>query len=141
MAKWYAVEMNRDDNDWGTGSYCYSEAVCMAIMFGHDAYIAVIEDGKDPICVEEIHDIPEARSLEDLPLNEWNDGELIFFIENAAEFDADSMTELVKRANLYDEESGILTRWQAELDGQHDIQDFFDEACDIIRNFHKRMGE
>ena len=56
-------------------------------------------------------------------------------------FDKITVTELVKRANLYDEESGILTRWQAEPDGQHDIQDFFDEACDIIRNFHKRMGE
>lgn len=139
MAKWYAV-MCSEEKDWGIGSYCYSEAVCMATMFGHDAYIAVIEDGKD-LCVEEIHDLPEARSLEGLPLNEWNDGELIAWIDEQAAFDEDSMTELIKRADLYDEESGILTRWQAEPDGQHDIQDFFDEACDIIRNFHKRMGE
>lgn len=140
MAKWYAVMANADDDDWGTGSYCYDEAVCMAHTFGPDAYIAVIEESADKVCVEEIHDLPEARDLEDIPLNEWNDGELMIFIEFAVQFDEDSMTELIKRANLYDEESGILDRWQAESDGQHDIQDFFDEACEIIRAFHKRIG-
>lgn len=140
MAKWYAVMANANDDDWGTGSYCYDEAICMAHTFGPDAYIAVIEEGADKVCVEEIHDLPEARDLEDIPPNEWNDGELMFFIEFAVQFDEDTMTELIKRANLYDEESGILGRWQAEPDGQHDIQDFFDEACEIIRAFHKSIG-
>ena len=138
--RWYAVMANENDDDWGTGSYCFDEAVCMAHMYGPDAYIAVIEDGNDPVCVEEIHDLPEARNLEELALNELNDGELMQQIDSAAEFDADSMTELVKRAGLYEEEAGILARWQAEPDGQHDIQDFFEEACDIIRRFHKRIG-
>lgn len=140
MAKWYAVMANANDDDWGTGSYCFDEAVCMAHTFGPDAYIAVIEEGTDKVCVEEIHDLPEARDLEDVPLNEWNDGELMFFIDNAVQFDEDSMTELIKRANLYDEEYGILSRWTGEPDDEHDIQDFFDEACEIIRAFHKRVG-
>ena len=68
--------------------------------------------------------------------NEYSDAELIKAIDDMVEFDADSMTELVKRADLYDQESGILSRWDAEPDGEHDIQDFFDEACEIIKKFH-----
>jgi translation initiation factor IF-3 len=52
---WYAIEKDEDDNDWGTGSFDYDEAVKMA----HDqncTIIAVIEDGDDPICVDEIRD-------------------------------------------------------------------------------------
>lgn len=52
--KWYAVEMDRDDNDWGTGSYDFDEAVKMAKRMGAEI-IAVIEMGDDPICVEEIY--------------------------------------------------------------------------------------
>ncbi len=48
---WYAVEMDAEDNDWGTGSYDYAEAVEMARRMGPDAQIAVIEMGSDPICV------------------------------------------------------------------------------------------
>ena len=99
-----------------------------------------VEEGTDKVCVEEIHDLPEARDLEDVPLNEWNDGELIAWIDEQAAFDEDSMTELIKRADLYDEESGILSRWTGEPDDEHDIQDFFDEACEIVRAFHKRIG-
>lgn len=53
MAKWYAVEMNRDDNDWGTGSYDLEEAKEMLKKYP-EGLIAVIEEGNDPICVEEI---------------------------------------------------------------------------------------
>ncbi len=48
---WYAVEMDAEDNDWGTGSYDYAEAVEMARRWGPEAQIAVIEMGNDPICV------------------------------------------------------------------------------------------
>ncbi len=51
---WYAVEMDAEDNDWGTGSYNYDEAVEIARRMGSDARIAVIEMGNDPICTEVI---------------------------------------------------------------------------------------
>lgn len=51
---WYAVLRDREDNDWGYGSHNRNEAEKMARNMGPDAYIAVIEDGDDPICVEEI---------------------------------------------------------------------------------------
>ena len=50
---WYAIQKNREDNDWGTGSHDYNEAVQMAKEQGC-AMIAVIEEGDDPICVDEI---------------------------------------------------------------------------------------
>lgn len=52
---WYAVMRDNDDNDWGSGSYDYDEAVEMVQKYIPDGgYIAVIEEGNDPICVEEI---------------------------------------------------------------------------------------
>lgn len=53
MAKWYAVEKDREDNDWGYGSYDLEEAKEMLKNF-QNGLIAVIEEGDDPICVEEI---------------------------------------------------------------------------------------
>ena len=59
-AYWYAVMTGPDDTDWGTGSYVLSEAKDKVISYresGHpDAYIAVISDDDDPICVREIHE-------------------------------------------------------------------------------------
>lgn len=59
-AYWYAVMTGPDDTDWGTGSYVLSEAKDKAISYrksGYpDAYIAVISDGDDAVCVREIHD-------------------------------------------------------------------------------------
>lgn len=46
--------MTDDDNDWGYGSYDLDEAKEMAKGLGEDAYIAVIQEGSDPVCVEEI---------------------------------------------------------------------------------------
>ena len=52
---WYAGMRDNDDNDWGSGSYDYDEAVEMVQKYIPDGgYIAVIEEGNDPICVEEI---------------------------------------------------------------------------------------
>lgn len=57
---WYAVLKNNEDNDWGYGSDNYDEAVEMAKKFRalgyEDAYIAVIADGDDPICTDEIRE-------------------------------------------------------------------------------------
>ena len=50
---WFAVQKDRDDSDWGTGSYELGEAMAMAREGGYEL-IAVIEDGCDPVCVDEI---------------------------------------------------------------------------------------
>lgn len=53
---WYAVMSDLEDNDWGTGSFDYDEALEMVKPFIPDGgYIAVIDDGDDPICIDEIH--------------------------------------------------------------------------------------
>lgn len=51
---WYAVMRDRDDNDWGYGSFDLEEAKAMARNLGGDAYIVVIDDGDDPIAIDEI---------------------------------------------------------------------------------------
>ena len=52
---WYAVLVDEDDNDWGTGSYDLRDAIKMAEKYGEEAYIAVIEEGElDNVCVDEI---------------------------------------------------------------------------------------
>ena len=57
---WYAVMMDNEDTDWGTGSDDMEKAIEMAKEAranGHeDAYVAVIDDGDDPTCVDEIRD-------------------------------------------------------------------------------------
>ena len=51
---WYAVMRDREDNDWGTGSYNLEEAREMVKRYP-EGYIAVIDEGDgDPICVDEI---------------------------------------------------------------------------------------
>lgn len=54
---WYAVMRDRDDNDWGYGSFDLEEAKKMARDLGGDAYIVVIDDGDDPVAIEEITDL------------------------------------------------------------------------------------
>ena len=52
---WYAVMTDNDDNDWGYGSFDLAEARAMLdkIRTDHpDSYIAVIDDGNDPICID-----------------------------------------------------------------------------------------
>ena len=51
---WYAVLMDEEDNDWGTGSKSLDEAKAMAARMGAPL-IAVIEDGPDPVCVRLIN--------------------------------------------------------------------------------------
>ena len=54
MRLWYAVMEDRNDTDWGYGSYDRQEAEKMALEMGPEAYIAVINNEGDPVCVEEI---------------------------------------------------------------------------------------
>ena len=54
---WYAVLMDREDSDWGFGSYDYNEAAAKARNMRETcpaAYIAVIDEGDDPTCIDEI---------------------------------------------------------------------------------------
>ena len=51
---WYAVMRDRDDNDWGYGSFDLEEAKAMARNMGGAAYIVVIDDGDDPVAIKEI---------------------------------------------------------------------------------------
>ena len=58
---WYALMQDRDDTDWGTGTYDKQEAIEKVKSWRQDgypdAYIAVIdESGNEPMCVEEIRD-------------------------------------------------------------------------------------
>ena len=51
-AIWYAVQETKED-DWGTGSSDLEEALAMLREQGR-GLIAVIEEGPDPVCIEEI---------------------------------------------------------------------------------------
>jgi hypothetical protein len=52
---WYAVMRDREDDDWGYGSHDIDEAKQMlAEEESGEAYIAVIEEGENPVCVDEI---------------------------------------------------------------------------------------
>lgn len=56
--KWYAVMRDREDDDWGYGSYDIDEAKRMCLdQESPEAYIAVIAEGENPVCVDEI--LPE----------------------------------------------------------------------------------
>ncbi len=49
---WYAILTDREDNDWGCGSFDYDEAVEMAKF--HDCTIIAVIDGEE--CIDEITD-------------------------------------------------------------------------------------
>lgn len=55
---WYAVMQDDDDNDWGYGSFDLDEAREMVKKYP-SGYIAVIDDGPDPVCVDEIRREPD----------------------------------------------------------------------------------
>ena len=53
MAKWYAVQHDTTDA-WDNGSHSLEGAIAIANEENADI-IAVIEEGDDPICIEELH--------------------------------------------------------------------------------------
>ena len=64
MAKrWYAVLTDDEDGDWGTGSFDKAEAIAKCKSWREDvypnAYIAIIDDGDDPVCVGEIREFDD----------------------------------------------------------------------------------
>lgn len=54
VSYWYAVMADEEDSDWGYGSKDLNEAKKMCREMGSQAYIAVILEGVDPICVGRI---------------------------------------------------------------------------------------
>lgn len=54
VKRWYAAVMDREDNDWGHGSYDLEEAKKMARKLGKESLIIVVDDGPDPVAVDEI---------------------------------------------------------------------------------------
>ena len=55
---WYAIMMDDDDTDWGTGCDNLEDAIArvkdLRADTYPDAYIAVIDDTGDPVCIDEI---------------------------------------------------------------------------------------
>lgn len=89
---WFAVMMDRDDQEWGYGSADLPEAQKMlreALKNHPDAYIVVIDDGDDPVAVEEI-------TADDLPDNEIS-------LDNGNTFlTAHEAMQEIKERNLWD---------------------------------------
>lgn len=56
---WFAVMSDVNDDDWGTGSFDLETAKEMARGMGKDAYIAVIADGRNPVCIGTITDLED----------------------------------------------------------------------------------
>lgn len=57
---WYAIQRDAEDNDWGTGSFEWEEAIEMAKKKGYERIAEIDgqynEDGEptvDPICIAE----------------------------------------------------------------------------------------
>lgn len=54
MKKWYAVQYNGSDNDWGTGSFDLEEAKKMCRENGYKRIAVIDMDGAEPVCIDEI---------------------------------------------------------------------------------------
>lgn len=85
MALWYAVMQDNQDTDWGYGSENIIVAKAKAQNCGDEAYIVVIENGKDPVAVDEIHDLEitdeEIREVaEKLATGDWNSSDFHFSV-------------------------------------------------------------
>lgn len=138
MATWYAAMRDREDNDWGYGSHNRHEAEKMARNMGPEAYIAVIEDGDDPICIEEISqedfEIKTMYAVRDVPYN--------YDMENEPTdhhiFEAGSMEEI--NAELIrigaDDEHYSVEEYSVDEDGE-----FYEGSdYDSPSNFRKRTA-
>ena len=83
MRTWYAAVMDREDNDWGHGSYDLEEAKKMARKLGEGSLVIVIDDGNDPIAVDEI-DPWENLTWKVYACGGDHDGEFVAEFENEA---------------------------------------------------------
>lgn len=138
MKLWYAVMEDRNDTDWGYGSYDRKEAEKMALEMGPDAYIAVINNEGDPVCVEEIsqedfgmrtkyaiRDIPYDYDMTDEPTDHH-----IFEADNMEAVNA----ELIRIGA--DDEHYSVEEYRVNEDGE-----FYDGSdYDTPSNFRKRTA-
>ena len=101
MALWYAVMQNASDDDWGFGSRDLVVAKAMAQNYNSDgcAYIVVVEDGADPVAVDEIHDIDitdeEIREMAEKLLGGEYDAEDRDIIQSEFYFSDDDMERII----------------------------------------------
>ena len=139
MATWYAVMRDRDDNDWGYGADDLRKAERMALDMGPEAYIAVIEEGDDPICVREItKDEFEIKreyaiinhNIDDAPTN----NEDVFFESQDPE-------EIIRMLQELEDGQNDMTVYTVEEYTVDSDGDFYD-GCDYdtVPNFRKRTA-
>ena len=108
--KWYAVMTNRDDDDWGTGSFDRYESEKMVIKnldFYPDGYIAVIEND---VCVDEISTedfcTPFMYAARIIKAHDWNEAQddlngLMHSIQLDSEWaqaDGDTFEDVIRKA-------------------------------------------
>jgi hypothetical protein len=109
MALWYAVMENMEDSDWGFGSRDLVVAKAMAQNYNSDggAYIVVIDDGADPVAVDEIHDIDitdeEIRETAEKLLDGDYDTEDRDIIQSEFYFSDDDMDRIIRMMDEIEE--------------------------------------
>lgn len=84
MSIWYALMKDRDDTDWGTGTYDKQEAIETIKSWRQDvypdAYIAVIDES-GPVCIDEITDFDEEeRTMITVQFDATPDGNMLHAI-------------------------------------------------------------
>ena len=138
MKLWYAVMEDREDYDWGYGSYDRKEAENMALEMGPDTYIAVIDTEGDPICIEEISQedfgMRTKYAIRDVPY----DYDMTDEPTDCHIFEADSMeaitAELIRIGA--DDEHYSIGEYRVDEDGR-----FYDGSdYDTPSNFRKRTA-
>lgn len=69
---WYAVEMNAEDNDWGTGSFDKYEAMKMAKEYGKNAQVAVISGHAKSKYDAETNGLQDTECIEIIPYEDMD---------------------------------------------------------------------
>ena len=136
---WYAVMRDRDDNDWGYGADDLRKAERMALDMGPEAYIAMIEEGDDPICVREItkdeFEIKReyaiiSHNIDDAPTN----NEDVFFESQDPE-------EIIRKLQELEDGQNDMTEYTVEEYTVDSDGDFYDGSdYDTVVSFRKRTA-
>ena len=124
VANWYAVMTDNNDSDWGTGSYDLEEAKAMARNYGKEAFIAVIEEGNDPVCIEEIRDIEEEKEL-------FNS------------FDSDiSFTDVEEARNYFmqDETAEWFGEEEKQFNDELEACETLDDVAEVLNSYKDTIG-
>lgn len=139
MSIWYAALRDREDNDWGYGSDSLKKAERMALDMGPDAYIAVIEDGDDPVCVREITK-DEFEIKREYAIINHNIDEAPVSNEDVL-FESQDPEEIVKKLQQLEDEQNDMTEYTVEEYTVDSDGDFYDGSdYDTVANFKKRTA-